>query len=202
MSMILAFDIDDVITKTSEILLEAVEKYGKGIDFDNPLTSKKEILRGRAATPEVKEFFRKYGTDACKRVELKEEADIVIRNLKKREIPIHLITARDESLMPGITQATIDYLAEKEIPYDQLHIGVHNKKELCEKLGITSLTDDSIDTCKSLIGSKTKPILFTTSVNSEFEAKGIQRVQDWNELGNVLLHILEKETIQQDDERQ
>ena len=187
MSMILAFDIDDVITKTSEILLEAVEKYGKGIDFDNPLTSKKEILRGRAATPEVKEFFRKYGTDACKRVELKEEADIVIRNLKKRGIPIHLITARDESLMPGITQATIDYLAEKEIPYDGLHIGVHNKKELCEKLGIECLTDDSIDTCRSLVGSLIKPILFTTEVNAEFDAEGIQRVADWKELLDILL---------------
>ena len=59
MSIILGFDIDDVITKTSETLLEAVEKYGEGIDFNNPLTSKKEILRGRAATQEVKDFFWK-----------------------------------------------------------------------------------------------------------------------------------------------
>lgn len=199
--MIIAFDIDDVITKTSEILLEAVEKYGEGIDFNNPLTSKKEILRGRAATPEVKAFFRKYGTDACKIVELKEGADIVIRNLKKRGIPIHLITARDENLMPGITQATIDYFAEKDIPYDGLHVGVHNKKELCEKLGIISLTDDSIDTCRSLIDSKTKPILFTTPVNEEFDAERIQRVADWIELEDVMISLLKMEIARQGDER-
>ena len=201
MNIALAFDIDDVITKTSEILLGAVEKYGEGIDFNNPLTSKKEILRGRAATPEVKEFFRKYGTDACKTVELKEGADIVIRELKRRGVQIHLITARDERLMPGVTQASIDYFAEKDIPYDGLHIGVHNKKEVCEKLGIISLTDDSIDTCRNLIDSKTKPILFTTEVNAEFDAEGIQRVADWNELADVLAQLLVKEIRQQGDER-
>lgn len=189
MSIILGFDIDDVITKTSETLLKAVEMYGEGIDFNNPLTSKKEILRGRAATQEVKDFFWKYGTGACKNVELKEGADIVIRELRNRGVQVHLITARDESLMPGITQATIDYLAEKEIPYDELHIGVHNKKELCEKLGINSLTDDSIDTCRSLVGSSIKPILFTTEVNAEFDAEGIQRVADWQELSEVIRSI-------------
>ena len=189
MSIILGFDIDDVITKTSETLLEAVEKYGKGIDFNNPLTSKKEILRGRAATQEVKDFFWKYGTGACKSLELKEGADIVIRELKNRGAQVHLITARDESLMPGITQATIDYLAEKEIPYDELHIGVHNKKELCEMLGINCLTDDSIDTCRSLVGSSIKSILFTTEVNAEFDAEGIQRVADWKELSEVIRSI-------------
>ena len=189
MGIILGFDIDDVITKTSETLLGAVEKYGEGIDYNNPLTSKKEILRGRAATPEVKVFFEKYGTDSLKRAELKEGANTVISNLKRRGVEIHLITARDESLMPGITQATIDYLAEKEIPYDGLHIGVHNKKELCEKLGIECLTDDSIDTCRSLVGSLIKPILFTTEVNDEFDAEGIQRVADWQELSEVIRNI-------------
>ena len=192
MSIILGFDIDDVITKTSETLLAAVEKYGEGIDYNNPLTSKKEILRGRAATPEVKVFFEKYGTDSLKRAELKEGANTVISNLKRRGVEIHLITARDESLMPGITQATIDYLAEKEIPYDGLHIGVHNKKELCEKLGIECLTDDSIDTCRSLVGSLIKPILFTTEVNAEFDAEGIQRVADWKELSEVIRSLIKK----------
>lgn len=192
MGIILGFDIDDVITKTSETLLATVEKYGEGIDYNNPLTSKKEILRGRAATPEVKVFFEKYGTDSLKRAELKEGANTVISNLKRRGVEIHLITARDESLMPGITQATIDYLAEKEIPYDGLHIGVHNKKELCEKLGIECLTDDSIDTCRSLVGSLIKPILFTTEVNAEFDAEGIQRVADWKELSEVIRSLIKK----------
>lgn len=192
MGIILGFDIDDVITKTSETLLAAVEKYGEGIDYNNPLTSKKEILRGRAATPEVKLFFEKYGTDSLKMAELKEGANTVFSNLKRRGVEIHLITARDESLMPGITQATIDYLAEKEIPYDGLHIGVHNKKELCEKLGIECLTDDSIDTCRSLVGSLIKPILFTTEVNAEFDAEGIQRVADWKELSEVIRSLIKK----------
>lgn len=104
MNIALAFDIDDVITETSGPLLEAVEKYGEGIDFNDPRTSKKEILRGRAATPEVKEFFRKYGTELCRGAKLKDGADIVIRELKRRGALIHLITARDEQLMPGISQ--------------------------------------------------------------------------------------------------
>ena len=197
----LAFDIDDVITETSGPLLDAIEKYGEGIDFNDPRTSKREILRGRVATPEVKAFFRKYGTELSRTAELKEGADIVIRELKRRGILIHLITSRDERLMDGVTQATIDFLAEKDIPYDQLHMGVHNKKELCQNLGIKCLTDDSIDTCRSLVGSKTKPILFTTPVNEEFDAEGIQRVADWDELADVLIQILEKEIRQQDDER-
>ena len=201
MSIVLGFDIDDVITKTSDMLLKAIEENGEGIDFDNPLTSKKEILRGRANTPEVKEFFRKYGTDACRNVELKEGADRVIQELKKIGVQIHLITARDESLMPGVTQATIDYMKEKDIPYDGLHIGVHNKKELCEELGIKCLTDDSIDTCRSLVGSSIMPILFTTPVNAEFDVEGIQRVADWDELYDILLQILQKEVSKQGDER-
>lgn len=201
MRIILAFDIDDVITKTSERLLKGVEMYGEGIDFNNLDTSKQAIMRGKAATPAVKAFFEKYGTDICKGVELKEDADKVISNLKRRGAEIHLITARDESLMPGITKATIDYFADKEIPYDQIHIGVHNKKELCEKLGVKCLTDDSMDTCRSLLETSIKPILFTTDVNKEFDAKGMQRVADWNELSNVLMELLEKEVGCQCDER-
>ena len=201
MSIALGFDIDDVITKTSDMLLKAVEENGTGIDFNNPLTSKKEILRGRAATEEVKEFFRKYGTDACRNVELKEGADRVIQELKKMGVQIHLITARDETLMPGITQATIEYMKRKKISYDQLHIGVHDKKELCDKLEIKCLTDDSIDTCRNLVGSSIMPILFTTPVNIEFDAEGIQRVADWDELYDILLQILQKEVSKQGDGR-
>ena len=201
MSITLAFDIDDVITETSGPLIETVEKYGEGIDFNDPRTSKKEILRGRAATPEVKAFFRKYGIEFCKIAELKQGADILIRELKSRGAIIDLITSRDERLMPGITQATIDYLVRKDIPYDQLYVGVHNKKELCEKLGAKTLTDDSIDTCRSLLDSSTKPILFTTTVNAEFDSDGIQRVADWNELGEILINLIEKEIRQQGDER-
>lgn len=199
--MNIAFDIDDVITETSKPLIEAVEKYGEGIDFNDPRTSKKEILRGRANTPEVKEFFRKYGAEFCKTAELKEGADVVIRELKRIGLTIHLITARDEQLMPNVTQATADYLSEKEIPYDQLHVGVHNKKELCEKLGVVCLTDDSIDTCKSLVGSRTKPILFTTSVNAEFDAEEIQRVANWEEVAEVIIALLEKEKEQEGNDR-
>ena len=199
--MKIAFDIDDVITETSGPLLDAIKKNGEGIDFNDPRTSEKEILRGSAATPEIKAFYRRYGVELCKKAELKAGADIVIRELKRRGIQIHLITARDESLMPGITQATIDYLAEKDIPYDQAHIGVHNKKELCEKLGIICLTDDSIDTCKSLVDSKIKPILFTTPVNEEFDAGEIQRVANWEELKNVIISLLEKEIAAQGYDR-
>ena len=198
---IVAFDIDDVITETSGPLIEAVEKYGEGIDFNDPRTSKKEILRGRVATPEVKAFVKKYGPDFCAHAELKEGAKETIAELKKRGASIHLITSRDERGMPGIEKITIKYLDEKGIVYDQLHMGIHNKKELCEKLGAISLTDDSIDTCKSLVGSNTKPILFTTQVNEEFDAAAIQRVADWKELEDVLINLLEKEIRQQCDER-
>ena len=191
--MIIAFDIDDVITETSGPLIKTIEKYGKGIDFNDPRTSKKEILRGRAATPEVKEFLKKYGTRFCKRAKLKEGADIVIRELKDRGAKIYFITSRDEQLMSGVTQATKDYLDKKNIPYDQLYVGIHNKKELCENLGIKSLTDDSIDTCKSLVGSKTTPILFTTQVNEEFDAGNIKRVANWDEVRNIMIDLLDKE---------
>lgn len=201
MNIALAFDIDDVITETSGPLIETLEKYGEGIDFNDPRTSKKEILRGRAATTEVKAFLKKYGTEFCKIAKLKEGADIVIRELKRRGAIIYLITSRDERLMPGITQATIDYLTEKDIPYDQLFVGVHNKKELCEELGIKSLTDDSIDTCRSLVGSKTIPILFTTQVNKVFNAGEIQRVANWEEVEKVNVAILDKGKTRQGDER-
>ena len=201
MSIILAFDIDDVITETSGPLLEALEKYVDGIDFNNSRTSKKEILRGRALTPEIQAFYRKNGAHLCRGAELKEGADIVIRELKSRGAIIDLITSRDERLTPGITQATRDYLAAKDIPYDQLYLGVHNKKELCEKLGVKTLTDDSIDTCRSLVDSSTKPILFTTTINAEFDSEGIQRVTDWKELGDILINLLEKEIRQQGEER-
>ena len=92
-------------------------------------------------------------------------------------------------------------LSKKDIPYDGLHIGVHNKKELCEELGIKCLTDDSIDTCRSLVGSSIMPILFTTPVNAEFDVEGIQRVADWDELYDILLQILQKEVSKQGDER-
>lgn len=201
MDIALAFDIDDVITETSGPLLDAMEKYGEGIDFNDPRTSKKEILRGRAATPEVKAFFRKYGTELCRGAKLKEGADIVIRELKRRGLLIHLITSRDERLMPGVSQATEDFFAEKDIPYDGLHMGVHDKKELCERLGIVSLTDDSIDTCRSLIGSKTTPILFTTQVNAEFDAGSIQRVADWIEVGDAMVNLIKKQIEKEGNER-
>lgn len=191
--MEIGFDIDDVITETSGLLLEYVKKYGKGIDLNNPLTSKANILRGRFETKEIKEFIRTYGLEISANEELKDGAKKVIIQLKKRGIPVQLITSRSEDTMPGINQLTIDYLKEKGIPYDQLHMGILDKKQFCMEHGIDVLVDDSFATCESLEGTQTKPILFTTEVNAEFDAGTIQRVANWGELSELIVKLLREE---------
>lgn len=192
--MKIGFDIDDVITETSRPLLEYVEKYGTGIDLNNPLTSRANILRGRFETKEAREFIRRYGIEISANEEIKNGAKIVITELKESGIPVHLITSRNEELIPGIHQLTVEYLKEKDIPYDQLHMDVYDKKQLCAELGINVLVDDSFTTCQSLEGTHTKPILFTTEINAEIDAGTIQRVANWRELSELIAELLREET--------
>lgn len=188
--MKIGIDIDDVITQTSPVMLEYIEKYGKDIDFNNPITSKANILRGKFETDAAKEFIKEYGAEISAKEELNDGADKAISDLKHNGHEIHLITARSEEIIPDIEAVTIKYLSNMGIQYDQLHMGVFDKKQLCQELGIIIMVDDSTNTCESLADTTTIPILFTTEINARYDVGKIRRVKNWVELLNVIYKLI------------
>lgn len=191
--MRIGIDIDDVITDTSKEMMKYFELYGQNIDFENPLNSKVNILRGKFATDEVKQFVKKYGTEIAAKAECRENARETIEKLQQQQNEIFIITAREEPAMQDINRVTKEYLKDNNISFDELFMGIYDKKTFCRNNKIDVMIEDSIETCKDLIETRTIPLLFTTGINREFEILGVDTVKDWNQVYEKIQHLIKRE---------
>jgi 5'(3')-deoxyribonucleotidase len=98
---------------------------------------------------------------------------------------LHLITSRPEST----GETTSEWLFWQDIYsyFKGVHL-CHNKRELCDKLGVIALLDDGPHNLLALKGSNTIPVIFDADYNKHIE--GI-RVHNWKEayikLGIIIL---------------
>lgn len=189
--MQIGIDIDDVLTKTSEILKDFLYRYEKTGDGQKYLV---EIMRGDIPTENIKKFYDNYLGKMFTQIALKENAKDVIERLIKKGNDIIFITARGQSMCEGAEEATLKFLKENDIKYKNVIFNSHEKQVDCIKNKIDVMIDDSVKNCELVNSVGIKSIVFTSEVNRQIKTD-IKRVENWIELENVLDELSEVQNI-------
>lgn len=106
---------------------------------------------------------------------------------------LYFVTAREKSL----ELLTFSYLLNNEIPFDEVFVlGTHNKVPKAKELNCNIFIEDSYDNAISLSENGFKVILLDTNYNRLPLNSNITRVDNWNEILQVINEIaIEKEAI-------
>lgn len=170
--MRIGIDIDDTITNTTSKMFEYMQKLNieKTGDFCN--YTNEEFERYRSLMVE-------YIEPVLSSCTLKDECVEVIRKLKDMGHKIYIITARSNRFSKNIYDITLNYLKENNILFDKFFFDYENKKDICIEQKIDYMIDDNINVYNSLVGTSTKPLLFTKEANMKYSC---ERVNDWNEV--------------------
>lgn len=128
-------------------------------------------------------FFDKYYKNVLEECTMLPNADKTIQKLREEGDTIHFITARLMNIKNCDTEViTRKSLKNFNIPYDSLNLHISDKLTFCKENKIDVLIEDSYETCKELADNNIKSILMTTKMNNGIEAKGIVRVNNWDEI--------------------
>lgn len=133
------------------------------------------------------DFFNKYYKNVLEECKIIPNADKVINKLKEEGDTIHFITARLMNIKGCDTEKiTRESLEKFNISYDSLDLHIKDKLEFCKEHKIDVLIEDSYETCKELINNNIKAILITTKMNKDIEDEKIVRVNNWNEIYDII----------------
>lgn len=106
---------------------------------------------------------------------------------------LYFVTAREKSL----ELLTFSYLLNNEIPFDEVFVlGTHNKVPKANELNCNIFIEDSYDNAISLSENGFKVLLLDTNYNRLPLNSNITRVNNWNEILQIINEIsIEKEAI-------
>lgn len=122
-------------------------------------------------------------------------ANKTIQKLKSDGNTIHFIIARLMNIKGCDTEKiTKNSLDKFNIPYDSLNLHISDKLKFCKENRIDILIEDSYETCRELTENGIKSILMTTKMNTDIDAKGIVRVNNWNEIYEEIQNMRNEET--------
>lgn len=106
---------------------------------------------------------------------------------------LYFVTAREKSL----EILTVSYLLGKEIPFDEVFVlGTHNKVPKAIELNCDVFIEDSYENALLLSEYGFKVLLLDTNYNKLPLTSNITRVDNWNEILQIINEIaIEKEAI-------
>lgn len=192
--MKIGIDIDNTITDTLTILKQYCKKYNDEVVKRNlPMNEK-----GFATTNlydwtegEEGEFCRKYLEEAVMQAKIKENADKVIKKLKEEGNTIYIITARLKHHFKQPYEITEKFLKENGIVYDELMVGITDKKQCCIDNDIDILLDDEPQNINSV--SEIIPVIVFEAIhNEECNGSNIIKVKTWHEAYDIIKKIEKK----------
>lgn len=192
--MRIGIDIDNTITNTLPILKQYCKKYNDEVVKRNLKMNEKgfsTINFYEWTNEEESEFCRRYLEEAVLQATIKEGADKVIKKLKEEGNTIYIITARLKHHFKEPYEATAKFLKEKGIVYDELMVGITDKKQVCIEKQIDIMIDDEPQNINSV--SEIIPVIALEAVhNEECNGNNIIKVKTWNEAYEAIKEIEKK----------
>lgn len=164
--MRIGLDIDETMTNTDKFIDKLLKKVLKG--------NRKLIFEYEN---EISDCIKQNVDYIFANVKLKKNAKSTINYLKQQGHEIYIITARNNSVSESVEQTTLNYLREKQIEYDKIFFGCHDKKSICVENNVEIMLDDNIDIIHSLIGTETKGLLFESNKDYPYSA---ETISDWS----------------------
>ena len=191
----IGLDIDDTISNTHFVLMKYAIKY-------NNEHANRSMLKYNTnnfgevfgwSDEEVYAFFRTYYLDALKEIEPKFNVKEVLTKLKEEGYEIIFITVRNDRECAGVGEArriTLEWLKKNEIPFDELHVDIQDKKSFCEEHNIDIFMDDSIRTVSKVKETGIDTFIAMNDFNLDFNDEVITNIYSMNDIYDKV-HALE-----------
>ncbi len=186
--MNICIDIDNTITNTLPILKEYCKKYNKEVVKRNLKMNNKGFASYNLynwTQEENMDFCIKYLEEVVLQAQVKENAKEIIEKLKNDGHNINIVSSRIQPMFKTPYETTEKYLKEKGIKYDKLLVGSLDKEKFCIENNIEIMLEDEPHYIIP-ISKKIPVIVFEEEFNKECEGKNIIKVNNWNEVYNII----------------
>lgn len=192
--MKIGIDIDDTTFVTVKSMLKYADKFelertGKVNKDSFGLIKDRYYLKALYKWDDETKyaFFNKYYKNILEECTLMKDADITLQKLKSEGDEINFVTARLMDIDGCETEKiTKESLKKFNIPYDNLSLHVIDKVKFFKENNIDICIEDSYETCSRLQSLGIKSILMTTKMNEKIDTKDVERVNNWNEIYDII----------------
>lgn len=192
--MKIGIDIDDTTFVTVKSMLKYADKFelertGKVNKDSFGLIKDRYYLKALYKWDDETKyvFFNKYYKNILEECTLMKDADITLQKLKSEGDEINFVTARLMDIDGCETEKiTKESLKKFNIPYDNLNLHVIDKVKFFKENNIDICIEDSYETCSRLQSLGIKSILMTTKMNEKIDTKDVVRVNNWNEIYDII----------------
>lgn len=192
--MKIGIDIDDTTFVTVKSMLKYADKFelertGKVNKDSFGLIKDRYYLKALYKWDDETKyaFFNKYYKNILEECTLMKDADSTLQKLKSEGDEINFVTARLMDIDGCETEKiTKESLKKFNIPYDNLNLHVIDKVKFFKENNIDICIEDSYETCSSLQSLGIKSILMTTKMNEKIDTKDVVRVNNWNEIYDII----------------
>lgn len=192
--MKIGIDIDDTTFVTVKSMLKYADKFelertGKVNKDSFGLIKDRYYLKALYKWDDETKyaFFNKYYKNILEECTLMKDADITLQKLKSEGDEINFVTARLMDIDGCETEKiTEESLKKFNIPYDNLNLHVIDKVKFFKENNIDICIEDSYETCSILQSLGIKSILMTTKMNEKIDTKDVVRVNNWNEIYDII----------------
>lgn len=200
--MNIGVDIDNVISKFDENLLQEYLKHDKNLRNNGIVNPSAKYIRDGMfdwTDEEEKEFYFGNIDDIASRFEIVDEVDKYLKLIKESGHKIYIISGRNNGEYKNPLEMTVAWLAKNNIVYDELFLTDafrHTEKaKICKEKQIDIMIDDSLNVCKECSNIGIKALLFDSEYNRKVQV--FQRVTSWREIFEFInnYHKEEKEII-------
>ncbi len=192
--MRIGIDIDDTISSTHFVLMKYAYKYN--LEYGNkPLLkyNTNDFSQVFGWNPEeVNSYFRTYYLTALQEIEPKYGAREALTMLRKMGHEIVFITIRNDRECNGENEArrlTEEWLKKYGIPYDELHVDIHDKKEFCREHGIDVFMDDSVKNVLAVNELGIKTFIAMNVFNLDFENEQISKIYNLEQFVREIIRL-------------
>lgn len=178
--MKIGIDIDDTLTNTKDIQLLYWQEYvtnhpKKGYDTNLPSTI------NDFGDEYVQNFWDTYREELSFYSSFKENASLVLNNLKKAGHKLCIITSRPDEKYQNLHQRLKEWFAENNIPIDIIYTNIRDKGTFCKDNNIDLFIDDDLKHIIKANSYNIKTILFNQ--NNKYD--GLQST-NWLEIENII----------------
>ena len=195
----IGLDIDDTICNTNFVLMKYAIKFNKE-HGNKPMLKYNTNNFGEVfgwSDEEVYTFFRTYYLDALNEIEPKFGVKEVLTKLREEDYEIVFITVRNDRECAGEGEArriTLEWFEKYGIPFDELHIDIHDKKAFCLENNIDIFMDDSVSTVSKVKELGIDTFIAMNDFNLEFVDDEITNVYSMEDFYNIV-HELENAKV-------
>lgn len=195
--MRIGIDIDNVISKFNEKLLDEYLIYDKSLRGNGIINSNADyITKGMFdwSKEESEEFYRDNIEKIAYNLDTVDNASEYIKKLREIGHEIYIISGRDNGEYSDPYKMTIEWLNKNDIEYDKLILtnsnNAHEKTKACIDDDISIMIDDSARVCIDTNKYGIMTLIMDTPFNRK--VNNIKRVYDWKEIYDFVINYKKK----------